>query len=117
MMCGRIVASLLIMTTWAWAQDGQPDEPPAAPEPAPEVPPEAPPTPDVPPAPEPPPPAPDTVPNPEPPPAQPMAGACGEGEVCCNVWDTFPSEGKKRCMSAGECSGMGKDPVPDVFCK
>jgi hypothetical protein len=46
----------------------------------------------------------------------PTAGVCSEGQVCCNVYDDWPSKGKKSCMAKEECEGIGKDVVPDTFC-
>ncbi|MEZ4469237.1 MAG: hypothetical protein R3F60_00260 [bacterium] len=103
----KILTVCLGLTSVALAQE-DPEDPPAAPDPAPPPPP--PPPPPRPPAPPPPPP-------PPPPPAEPTGSGCPDGQICCNVWDTFPSEGRKSCMPADECSGMGKDIVPDVFCK
>lgn len=59
----------------------------------------------------------DDAPPPAETPAEPTAGVCGEGRVCCNVYDDWPSKGTKSCMAQSECQGVGKDVVADEFCK
>ncbi len=49
----------------------------------------------------------------------PTSDRCGEGKVCCNVYDGSPTErgARKMCLPEDECTGIGKDKVPDFYCK